>query len=108
MLEAFEPQLPTVLPRPLARMLWALGVLGVRSPRFLAAAGRAIVTRQLLFGSPQVRSCREAARKLPGRRWDSSAGMQQSMGGFACVAAAMVMRACACARVSLARRSWPT
>ena len=52
-LEAFEPLLEAAPARPLGRLLWAMGVLGLRNQAFLAAAAAAITRRQLVFASPQ-------------------------------------------------------
>ncbi|KXZ53678.1 hypothetical protein GPECTOR_6g595 [Gonium pectorale] len=50
---AFQPLLRTAQPRPLGRLVWALAALGLRNKAFLTAAGEAIVTRKMVFGSPQ-------------------------------------------------------
>ncbi len=51
--EAYGPLLSTAGARPTGRVLWALGVMGLRHKAFLAAASKAIVTRDLTLGSPQ-------------------------------------------------------
>ncbi|GIL84858.1 hypothetical protein Vretimale_9695 [Volvox reticuliferus] len=53
LIDAFIPLLDTAPPRPIGRMVWSLAMMGVRDERFLQAAAKAIVGRQLVFSSPQ-------------------------------------------------------
>ncbi|GLI67138.1 hypothetical protein VaNZ11_011348 [Volvox africanus] len=53
LIDAFRPLLDVAPPRPIGRMVWSLAMMGVRDERFLRAAAKAIVGRQLVFSSPQ-------------------------------------------------------